>query len=1144
MASPSEVPLPLPVARLKRRAFNAKSAKDRHDNAYFAFEVSVRLAVAFSPPPVPATLARATLGQWVASLQTDVRLGGADALRLFHLLTEVGAGRAAGAQTASSRQLFDALVAYRNKAVGHGAVRAQAFYESAASVLLAGLDAAWVAGVFLPTACQLLFVESIAVGEDGRHVARVLDLGRETPVILDPVGTPVSSDLRPGRIHARVGEDWRSLHPWILFSVETERAYAFNGLLKRPEYLDYASGEILTGLALDRLFPGVDAEVRASFAGAPVSQERVAPRESGEWIGEYRLVGRLGEGGMGQVYLAIQRSLDRRVALKVLPLHASRDSTAAARFDREIRALCRCEHPNVVKILDSGEAQGTRFYAMEYVEGADLSRVFRTLSSAGDFDSAVTIAARAVRAEHREALSDLPDLAALDVPRSVAGGRYRQAARIFRDAARGIQHIHDNGVIHRDVKPSNIMVTVPDQRAVVTDLGLALEESAPVSLTKDKSQVLGTLRYMSPEQLVRDRLGIDRRADVYSLGASLYEMLADRPFFDGDSEARLIEQVLREEPSPIETVAPRAPRDLGVIVRKATAKDPKLRYESAAQLAADLDAFLEGRPISARPPSLAYVLGLAVKRHKPVALAVAASLLVLILVTVAFITILRNQRDRAIEAESDALLAADRASRAESEARAAALQKQNALDDYERLGDKPRLERLIREARDLWPGTVEDTAKLASWVERAKDLARRLPLHEQALETLQSSAGAVSESRSSAESAPASRSRSWRFASETDQFKNDTIEPLVKELRRFVEDRGSPGGLLDVSWRLEVARELDASGDWDRAIRSIADESVCPLYRGLVIRSQRGLVPIGRDPQSGLWEFYHVRSAQTGVALPPRRGPHPHLKIRPSTGLIFVLLPGGAFRMGAVPPGPDRALGDPNVDSDAWNFEGPVNEVRLDPFFMSKFEMSQGQWLRLAGSNPSQHVVGQKSGRLVVDLSFPVEQVSWYESDACLNANGLFIPTEAQWEYAARAGTTTVRWTGDAVASLRRLENVGPETPGDTRRTTGRSLLPPGSLKPNPFGLYDVLGNLEEWCRDRMIDYAVLPRRGDGYREGAASRPSSKAFEKPQPEHWRVRRGCHFYLTPLYARSSFRQTAAADYSNGTLGVRPARGLDR
>ena len=530
----AENSLPLPVARLKRRAFNAKSAKDRHDNAYFAFEVSVRLAVAYAPPTAPSGLAHATLGQWVAALRLpEKRLDDPGILRLFHLLTEVGTGRASGGQSVTARQLMDALPAYRNKAVGHGAVRDQAFYETSAAVLLAGIEAAWGAALFLPAGSRLLYVESITVYPDGRRIARVFDLGRETPIILDPTGTPVGDALRPERIYVRETEQWRSLHPWILFAHETEKVFSFNGLARRPDYLDYASGEILAGPSFDRQFPGVDSELRALFSGTGAvsggPRGATPPRNDGDWIDDYRLLGKLGEGGMGSVYLAIQESLDRHVALKVLPFQAAHDSVAAARFGREIRALSRCEHPHVVKILSSGEDKGSRFYAMEYVEGADLGRIGKALSGSGDVDSAITIASKAVREEHREAFGSLPDVVPVDIPKSIAGSRYRDVARIFRDAARGVQHIHDQGVIHRDLKPSNIMVTVPSQRTVVMDLGLALEQAAPVSLTKDKGQILGTLRYMSPEQLVRDRLGIDRRADVYSLGASLYELLTDRP---------------------------------------------------------------------------------------------------------------------------------------------------------------------------------------------------------------------------------------------------------------------------------------------------------------------------------------------------------------------------------------------------------------------------------------------------------------------------------------------------------------------------------------------------------------------------------------------------------------------------------------
>jgi len=274
----------------------------------------------------------------------------------------------------------------------------------------------------------------------------------------------------------------------------------------------------------------VDAAARATQGetSAPPESE---PAQSGAIIGDFEIAGELGRGSMGVVYQARQRSLGRAVALKVLPPAIAADPVARKRFKKEMVALARCDHPNVVRILATGADAEREYYAMELVDGADLAHAGETLA---------------------RWKADLG-------PRDFA----RRIADLFADAADGLAHLHDAGVIHRDLKPGNLMLSADGKRLVIMDLGLAKLADESQALTSADVKILGTLRYMAPEQLQRRLVDVDARADVYGLGAALYEIATGRPIHDGDTEQRLIQQVLSEDPVPPRRVdpAPGRPRD-------------------------------------------------------------------------------------------------------------------------------------------------------------------------------------------------------------------------------------------------------------------------------------------------------------------------------------------------------------------------------------------------------------------------------------------------------------------------------------------------------------------------------------------------------------------------------------------------------
>ena len=291
-------------------------------------------------------------------------------------------------------------------------------------------------------------------------------------------------------------------------------------------------------------------------------------------LGDFQIIRQIGRGGMGAVFEAEQLSLHRRVALKVLWFAASSDQEAINRFAREATTIANLHHTNIVPIFAVGNQNGVNYYAMQLIDGNSLDK----LSSLSPFE--------------------------VDADRVVDWGL---------QTAEALTHAHERGIVHRDIKPSNLML---DQsgRLWLTDFGLA--KSSTDQTLSLAGAMLGTPRYMSPEQASTATHNIDHRSDIYSLGATLYELLAGRPVFDGDSPLTVIQQILSQEPPPLDKVQPNVPRDLATIVMKCLNKDRADRYSSARDLAQDLRSVSEGRPIRARRTSKLEIAGKWLKRHQ------------------------------------------------------------------------------------------------------------------------------------------------------------------------------------------------------------------------------------------------------------------------------------------------------------------------------------------------------------------------------------------------------------------------------------------------------------------------------------------------------------------------------------------------
>jgi serine/threonine protein kinase len=306
-------------------------------------------------------------------------------------------------------------------------------------------------------------------------------------------------------------------------------------------------------------------------------------------LGDFQIVREIGRGGMGVVYEAVQLSLGRRVALKVLPFAAALDAKHLQRFRTESHAAAQLHHTNIVPVYAVGCERGTHYYAMQLIDGQPLDAVIRDAAPVSAPPNGSTVHAAAQQT--RPATS------------TTRRATYAAAARIALQAAEALDYAHEVGVVHRDVRPANLLL---DGKGVVwvTDFGLAQLTAEAGALTRT-GDVFGTLRYMSPEQAAGRRGGVDHRTDVYSLGVTLYELLTGTPAFPGTDRQELLHALLHDEPPPPRAVDRHVPPELETIVLKATAKLPAERYATAGELAADLRRFLEDRPILARRPTAA-----------------------------------------------------------------------------------------------------------------------------------------------------------------------------------------------------------------------------------------------------------------------------------------------------------------------------------------------------------------------------------------------------------------------------------------------------------------------------------------------------------------------------------------------------------
>lgn len=445
-------------------------------------------------------------------------------------------------------------------------------------------------------------------------------------------------------------------------------------------------------------------QIAAGFVPQDGVEEGDTDNESAEssekLLGDFRLLEEIGRGGMGVVYRAKQLSLDRIVAIKLLPFAAVLDSRQIARFNNEAHAAALLHHPNIVPVYTVGSVRGVHYYAMQFIDGQSFDEVI------------------AKQIEH----SEQPSI--------------ESVVSIGIQIAEALDTAHQFGVIHRDVKPSNVMID-RNGKVWITDFGLArCQTEATLTKTGD---VVGTMRYMSPEQARGDSAIVDGRTDVYSLGATLYEMLCLQPAFDGGDAPAVLRHIDERNAPLLRSIRSDVPADLETVVAKAMAKSRDGRYDTAADLASDLRRVLAGEPTQARPPTLFDRVTHWAARHRAIVTATAGLVLVALLglsISIAMITAAKRESDE----NAEQLARSELASRAQVDRLGAQV--------AEKLADVPGAESVRRQLLQ------ETLAYYQDFAARADDdpkLMHDLAVTYGKIGSIQSEVGAVEEAIESLE---------------------------------------------------------------------------------------------------------------------------------------------------------------------------------------------------------------------------------------------------------------------------------------------------------------------------------------------------------------------------------------------------------
>ena len=911
-------------------------------------------------------------------------------------------------------------------------------------------------------------------------------------------------------------------------------------------------------------------------------------------MGQYVLQEKLGAGGMGQVYKAFHPGMDRTVAIKVILTKGKIDEESVRRFEREVKAAAKLSHPNIITVYDAGNANGRHFMVMELVKGQDLNVI---VHRKGTFGVSETI-------------------------------------NYIKQVARGLAFAHESGVIHRDIKPANLFLDIKGNVKIL-DMGLAKisarENEETLSMLTGTTAIMGTVDFMSPEQGLSSR-DVDARADIYSLGATLYYFLTKKVMYEGDTAfAKVIAHSESTIPS-LKAIRPDVSDDLEFIYTKMVAKQVEDRYQSMLELIQDLDAIEKGSASTKNLTELSTIYSLrdefgeidvskisskkavqSSKSNKAIVekdyrfALIATGIGVVLIGIVALAFILGRSSNSQSELALKSNSANGKVEVVTSNDSAENIKPENPKGSSEKTtppiivpkstAPKPDPAEVFKFAKQiiLEPPFLESKIKDAQ-----KELSKILNCETEHQLVLSPNVKMFFSLIPSGKFIKDFDPRIYRIPANKEEFidypfligKNTVTQEQWNAVMGVKTTNFQPGQIQDlgspqtfVSWNdcqefVKVLNQKTNGGyrlpedlEWDyvfkvdplgnnqnalkppgmpnfpgvpRATPGIDGTTgsykpnVFGLYGGInpnlsewcenVHRNYQNPFPIDKQAKekliasSGTNSIRAMRSAPNGMGWTsntingsPASMRNFNYTFRIVKTIItdtdekivkavlskvlamvekdLVLIPAGKFMMGS-----------PTTEVGRKNDETQHQVTLTKPFYMGKYEVTQEQWEGVMGINPSK-TKGEK---------LPVTDVSWNDCQEFIKKlnsktnGGYRLPTEAEWEYACRAGTTTMYSVGNSL------------TKSDANIDSD-SIKAVGGYKPNTFGLHDMHGNVYEWCEDWKADYP----------EGAITNPKG-----PASGSTRVLRGGSFSIYSP-ARSSFRFTFAPSLRD-LVGFRLAR----
>jgi serine/threonine protein kinase/formylglycine-generating enzyme required for sulfatase activity len=798
----------------------------------------------------------------------------------------------------------------------------------------------------------------------------------------------------------------------------------------------------------------------------------------GSRLGEFRIIRQIARGSMGVVYEAIQEPLNRLVALKVLPSELTRDDRTIERFRREAGAAASLNHPGIVKVLSVGEENGFHFYAMDMVRGQSLDVIMQEV----------------ITKEER-----LPFL---------------RAAEIVREAALALDYAHVSGVVHRDIKPGNIMVT-KEGKVLIGDFGLARLETTGTLTRMD--EIVGTPMYMSPEQAMGDREKVGARTDIYSLGATLYEALTLSPPFEGADLHQILAQVIGMEPRLPRAINRRIPKDLETICLKAMEKDPEHRYATARGLADDLSRFLRGDPIHARPPSLPARIIRKARRNK----SAAALLVMLCLSTVGLAVFLlarhlhtvqtiRSHLTTALEARNlgeEAFREKMKALTAVAEIEARIGRFQDSLEKSELLDRIDRLQSAESKQQEIALANYRGVLRSDPLQVEANEGVARILLQKAETQFF------LAKRTAAFEKDPFAGVNSLIAEIERHDLRGD-FRVEVASMNEYIERTGT----LSIDSRPQGARvslaRVDREGKFDPGVP--VDIGTTPLVKDgvkpgsyLLSFALEGFLPITVPVFVG---HEHQRPALAPVELfRPEELPED-----------LVYIPGGGFHFGGRVDGAARG---------EWKF--------LPPFFLGIKEITFEEYLRFLNGR-AEEVAGWTMGSFLpqecgvefiydglghffrppknweevrrlpvwgIPLEGAKDYCVWKSERSLIEAQlagkerylEYRLPTEEEWEKGARGTDGRLYPWGDDFDESRCPSRQSQEGSG-----AGPSVVPGGRYPggASPYRLLDMAGNVAEWTATLdQTGREVIVKGGD-----VNSGPNSLRSPARRPEFPKTRR--------------------------------------